>query len=154
MADFILLPLQPADIANCVNIYFAAFQNAHSLGCWPRIPSVRAWWENMITDELYEPGAHWLKAVSKQTGEIAGFAKWQEPKSGKESDTALPQWPEGADTALCDETFGAWARKHGELMGVRGHWCELPLVLDLFSILATDKGQRPGDSSNRPCIPR
>ncbi|KAK4542280.1 hypothetical protein LTR36_006933 [Oleoguttula mirabilis] len=121
---FTLQPLQHEDAERCVTIYFAAFQNPHSLGCWPRSPSVRAWWEKMIHDELDEPGAHWLKAVSKETGELAGFVKWQEPKPGVEPAEDLPQWPEGADEKLCDETFGTWARMHRELLRSRGHWCK------------------------------
>ena len=78
----------------------------------------------MILTELDEPQSHWLKAVSTSTGEIAGFAKWQEPKPGVEPDVSLPEWPEGADERLCDETFGAWAQGHRDLMGRRGHWCE------------------------------
>ncbi|KAI5365208.1 Putative GNAT domain, acyl-CoA N-acyltransferase [Septoria linicola] len=119
---FTLLPLQELDVPQCVTIYFAAFQNAHSLGCWPRTPDIRAWWENMIKDELHEPGAQWLKAVLEESGEIAGFAKWQEPEPGIEPDVSLPEWPAEADAELCDETFGAWARAHRDLMGKRGHW--------------------------------
>jgi GNAT superfamily N-acetyltransferase len=77
----------------------------------------------MIHDELDEPGSHWLKAVSEQSGEVAGFAKWQEPKPGRVPEIDLPEWPEGADKALCNETFGDWARKHRELMADRDHWC-------------------------------
>lgn len=120
---FTLHPLTRADIPACVTIYFAAFQNPHSLGCWPRTPAVRAWWEAMMADELDEPGAHWLKAVSAATGELAGFVKWQQPTHGVAPSEALPRWPEGADARLCQETFGAWARGHRELMGERGHWC-------------------------------
>ena len=78
----------------------------------------------MIRQELDEFGAHWLKAVSTSTNRIVGFVKWVEPKAGATPSTDLPEWPEDADKALCDETFGAWARKRVELMGSRGHWCE------------------------------
>jgi len=122
MSKFTLVTLQPSDVPVCVSIYFASFQNAHSLACWPRIPSVRKWWENMFLDELSEPFSHWRKAVSNETGEIAGFMKWQEPKPGQEPDENLPEWPEGADKSLCDETFGAWAKGHKRIMGNRGHW--------------------------------
>lgn len=134
---FHLLPLTPADISRCVDIYFAAFQNPHSLACWPRgKPTVRAWWEHMFAAELAEPGAHWLKAVTDDSdtdydsekagtknGTIAGFAKWVAPNPGRVPDTTLPAWPAGADAALCEETFGAWARAHAEILGARGHWC-------------------------------
>lgn len=73
--SFQLHPLEKNDIPHCVTIYFAAFQNAHSLGCWPRTPSVRSWWEASILDELHDSGAHWLKVVAAN-GVIAGFAKW------------------------------------------------------------------------------
>ncbi len=129
---FTLHPLTSSDVPRCVDIYFSSFQNPHSIGCWPRVASVREWWENMLYTELDEPGAYWLKAVSTGTGsgnkspsgEIAAFAKWVEPKPGVEPETDLPEWPEGADNALCDETFGSWARRRRILMGARGHWCE------------------------------
>lgn len=121
---FNVLPLQEQDIPRCVDIYFTSFQNPHSLGCWPRVPGVRAWWEKMFRDELHEPGAYWLKAVSTTSNEIAGYVKWQAPRPGVVPDTDLPQWPAEADHALCNETFGAWARMHQELMADRGHWCK------------------------------
>lgn len=121
---FTLLPLTRADIPACITIYFSAFQNPHSLGCWPRTLSIRAWWENMIHDELDEPGAHWLKAVDPTTGQLAGFVKWVQPKHGMEPSLELPEWPAEADGTLCEETFGVWARRHRELMGGRGHWCK------------------------------
>lgn len=77
----------------------------------------------MVFDELEEPGSHWLKAVSLN-GDIAGFVKWQQPKHGVEFSTDLPTWPAEADKALCDETFGTWARQHRDLMGKRGNWCK------------------------------
>ncbi|OQO15241.1 hypothetical protein B0A48_00624 [Cryoendolithus antarcticus] len=107
---FKLLPLTAEDAHRCVDIYFAAFQNPHSLACWPRVPSIRAFWEHMILDELAEPGAHWLKAVVTSPGastndvpdlntaqRIAGFCKWVAPKPGQVPDTTLPQWPAEAD---------------------------------------------------------
>ncbi|OQO13967.1 hypothetical protein B0A48_00842 [Cryoendolithus antarcticus] len=148
---FELLPLTAEDAPRCVDIYFAAFQNPHSLACWPRVPSIRAFWEHMILDELAEPGAHWLKAVRASTDspanstsspvaeQIAGFCKWVAPKPGQVPDTTLPQWPTDADGRLCDETFGAWAKAHKELLGDRGHW--------YLEIVATDpayQGQGAG----------
>ncbi|KAK6435354.1 hypothetical protein LTR95_008455 [Oleoguttula sp. CCFEE 5521] len=149
---FKLLPLTAEDAPRCVDIYFAAFQNPHSLACWPRVPSIRTFWEHMILDELAEPGAHWLKAVvglpdaagsdnreSKATLQIAGFCKWVAPKPGQTPDTTLPQWPADADGKLCDETFGAWAEAHKEHLGDRGHW--------YLEIVATDpayQGQGAG----------
>lgn len=120
---FQLLPLTPEDASRCATIYFASFQNPHSLACWPRVPSVRAFWENMVIYELKDPQSHFYKAVDTETGEIAGWMKWVEPKSGVEPDVALPEWPKDADKALCDETFGAWAREHRNIMNDRGHWC-------------------------------
>ncbi|KAF2207131.1 hypothetical protein CERZMDRAFT_102629 [Cercospora zeae-maydis SCOH1-5] len=128
--SFTLQPLQEPDIPHCITIYFLAFQNPHSLACWPRTPGIRTWWEDMIKSELHEPGAHWLKAVSSETGAIAGFVKWQEPNPGVEPDTDLPEWPEEADRELCDETFGTWARARKDLMGREGHW--------YLEIIATD----------------
>lgn len=127
---FTLLPLAPTDAPACATIYFASFQNAHSLACWPRTPSIRAFWENMITTELQEPNAHFLKAVDPSTNQIAGFCKWVSPKPGEVPDTSLPPWPEDADKRLCDETFGAWANAHAEILGARGHW--------YLEIVATD----------------
>ena len=119
-----LEPLKVEDAERCVTIYFAAFQNAHSLACWPRdVPAVRQWWENMIRDELTEPGSRWFKVVSSDTNEIVGYCKWRKYEGGHEPDTNLPKWPDGADARLADETFGEWARKHPEFMGRRAHWC-------------------------------
>ncbi|KAK3679922.1 hypothetical protein LTR78_000299 [Recurvomyces mirabilis] len=115
--SFELKPLEISDAPTCVAIYFAAFQNAHSLGCWPRdVLAVREWWENMIRDELHEPGSQWLKAVANESGDIAGYCKWRKYEAGHEADTSLPQWPEGSDKRLADETFGDWANKHPQLM--------------------------------------
>ncbi|WPG98356.1 acyl-CoA N-acyltransferase [Acrodontium crateriforme] len=119
---FTLAPLQKEDIQASVEIYFLAFQNAHSLACWPRTPSIQAWWTEMLDNELTEPGAHWVKTIDSQTGELAGFGKWQEPKPGVSVDDVLPEWPREADGELCQRTFGEWARRHRDLMGARGHW--------------------------------
>lgn len=77
----------------------------------------------MLRDELHESGANWLTAKDVATGQVAGFCKWVEPADGKEPVESFHGWPEGADVGLCDETFGAWARRKAELMGTRGHWC-------------------------------
>jgi hypothetical protein len=122
--SFTIQPLRAEDAGRCVAIYFAAFQNPHSLGCWPRdVPRVREWWENMIKGELTEAGSHWFKVVSEDKGEIVGYCKWRKYEAGHEADTNLPQWPEGSDKVLADETFGDWANKHPQLMGTRAHWC-------------------------------
>ena len=78
----------------------------------------------MIRTELHEPGSQWLKAVSDETGEMAGFCKWRRFGEGEEVGTGLPEWPAGADARLCQETFGDWAGRHPVLMGGRGHWCQ------------------------------
>ncbi|RMZ01596.1 hypothetical protein D0862_06313 [Hortaea werneckii] len=98
--------------------------NPHSLACWPRVPSVRQWWEDMFTREMAsETGSHWFKSVDVASGETVGFVKWQEPRpEGMELETDLPEWPAEADQGVCDETFGEWGRKRRELMGKRGHW--------------------------------
>lgn len=119
---FRLEPLEPQDAPTCATIYFASFQNPHSLACWPRTPSIHTFWTQMILSELSEPSAHWLKAIHPSTNRIAGFCKWVAPKPGQQPDTSLPTWPEDADARLCDETFGAWAKAHVDLMGSRGHW--------------------------------
>ncbi|TKA71412.1 hypothetical protein B0A55_07707 [Friedmanniomyces simplex] len=133
---FSILHLQQEDIPPSLEIYFLAFQNPHSLACWPRhLPTVREWWENMFRSELHEPGAQWLKAVVSDDDDddsigggtggevVVGFCKWRRFEEGEGVGTELPEWPEGADAELCEETFGEWARRHGELMGGRGHWC-------------------------------
>ena len=133
-SQFTLRPLTAPDIPVCASIYFSSFQNPHSLACWPRTPAVRGWWETMFRDELHEPGAHWLVAVTTDSNEIAGFAKWQEPKSaGTLPSLDLPEtWPEDADARLCAETFGAWAGEHRRVMGGRRHWCEFSLLFRRF----------------------
>lgn len=121
-------PLQADDIPKCVQIYFDAFQNPHSLACWPRAPGIRKFWQDMLQEEMGDPSARFLKVMMVNDDgsdkELAAFAKWVAPKPGVEVDTSLPRWPEEADAALCERTFGDWARRHGELMEMRGHWCE------------------------------
>lgn len=122
MAPFQLLPVREEDAPRLVEIYFDAFQNPHSLAAWPRTQSVREWWEDMIRNELKDEHAHWLKAVCAY--EIVAFVKWLQPMPGVEPDIELPEWPADADTDLCNDTFGAWARSHRVIMRDRGHWCE------------------------------
>lgn len=148
---FTLQPLTRTDVPHCITIYFAAFQNAHSLGCWPRTPNIRTWWENMIYDELDEPGAQSLKAVTG-SGEMAGFVKSVQPKHGIEPDTALPQWLTEADHKLCDETFGKWARRRRELMDAWGHWCtffSFPMGDETCELTVS----RSGDGGHKPDFP-
>lgn len=140
---FEILPIDPKDAPRLITIYFAAFQNAHSLACWPRIPSVRQWWEDMVLDELKDPNAVFLKVVDTDSTDgqgseessrdgrqgpedqsIVAWAKWNRPKDGETPDTGLPEWPEGADVELCNRTFGVWAQEHVNITGSRGHWCE------------------------------
>ena len=127
--DFQIRSLQVEDVPQCVQIYFDAFQNPQSLACWPRTPGVRKFWEAMLRSEMGDPSAHFLKVVTRRKEdeggeEIVAFAKWVAPKPGSAVDTSLPRWPEDADGGLCDRTFGDWARRHADLMGTRGHWCE------------------------------
>ncbi|KAK4953838.1 hypothetical protein LTR10_008442 [Elasticomyces elasticus] len=137
--------LLESDISRCVDIYFAAFQNPHSLACWPRgVPAVRSWWEAMFHDELHEPGSTWIKAVSHETGEIAAYCKWRQHEEGCVLETDLPQWPEGADARLCDETFGDWARKHSELMGGKAH-----MYLEMVATDPKFQGQGAGSQLMR-----
>lgn len=120
---FSIQPLLAEDVPECVQVYFDSFQNSHSLVCWPRVPAIRAFWEAMFIDEMSDPKSHFLKVVDSQSGELAAFCKWVEPKPGVFPDLDLPEWPKEADVALCNETFGMWAKQHHELMQDRGHWC-------------------------------
>jgi hypothetical protein len=120
---FEIHPLIATDVPACVQMYFDSFQNSHSLVCWPRVPAIRAFWENMFYDEMEDPKSHFLKAVDVDSGDMAAFSKWVEPKPGVFPDLSLPEWPQESDVSLCDETFGAWAAQHRELMQDRGHWC-------------------------------
>lgn len=124
-----LTPLLLSDAPQAISIYFSAFATSpHSLACFPRNASSRSWLENMVTSELDEPGAHWLKVLHPGTGEMVAFGKWVERRSDwdakSDSEGGLPTiWPEGADERVCLETFGAWEREHGRLMGGKAHWC-------------------------------
>lgn len=136
--SFTIQPLVAGDVPTCVQIYFDSFQNSHSLACWPRVPAIRAFWEAMFLDEMKDSKSHFLKAVDSETEELAAFCKWVEPKPGVFPDLSLPEWPQEADAALCNETFGMWAAQHRELMQDRGHWCAcsnadlpLPVVLPI-----------------------
>nr|POE72776.1 hypothetical protein CFP56_30715 [Quercus suber] len=133
-------PLSPSAIPAAVTLYFASFaSNLHSLACFPRHhPAVRGWWEAMFRSELGDPDAHWLavtttptaedKAVDAASPRLMAFAKWVRPRPldapsyEDEFRDAPPQWPEGGDARLCEETFGAWARAHTRLMRGRAHW--------------------------------
>jgi hypothetical protein len=77
----------------------------------------------MFIDEMKDPASHFIKAVDTETGELAAFCKWVEPKPGVFPDTDLPDWPKESNIDLCNETFGMWAKQHRELMQDRGHWC-------------------------------
>jgi hypothetical protein len=105
----------------CVQIYFDSFQNSHSLARWPRVHTIRAFWEAMFLDEVDGPQSHSIKAVDLESEEPAAFCKWVEPKPGVFPDLNLPTWPEEADVRLCNDTFGTWAVKHRDLMQDRGH---------------------------------
>jgi hypothetical protein len=120
---FLIQPLLASDVPACVQMYFDSFQNAHSLACWPRLPSVRAFWEAMFRDEMGDPKCHFIKAVDLASGDLATFCKRVEPKPGVFLDLTLPEWPAEANADLCNETFGMWAAQHRELMQDRGHWC-------------------------------
>ena len=61
--NFELLPVTPADAPDLVSVYFAAFQSAHSLHAWPRIPTIRKWWEDMLARECEDEHSHMLKIV-------------------------------------------------------------------------------------------
>lgn len=126
--SFELRPLEPSDAPRCIQIYFDAFQNAHSIGCWPRTDAVRKWWEDMLVAELSQAGSHHFKVIHVPSGEIASWGKWRKFQEGQKSDQDLPAaWPEGSDKRLADETFGAWMGEHPKIMGVRAHWCESPV---------------------------
>ena len=75
-------------------------------------------------DEMEDAASHFIKAVDSETGEIAAFCKWVEPKPGAFPDTSLPAWPKESNVDLCNETFGMWATQHLELMQDRCHWCK------------------------------
>jgi hypothetical protein len=120
---FTVQRLLAEDVPACVQMYFDSFQNSHSLACWPRVPAIRAFWEAMFIDEMEETASHFIKAVDSETGELAAFCKWVEPKPGVFPDTSLPEWPKESNVDLCNETFGMWAKQHRELMQDRGHWC-------------------------------
>lgn len=120
---FTVRRLLAEDVPACVQMYFDSFQNSHSLACWPRVPAIRAFWEAMFIDEMEEEASHFLKAVDTESGELAAFCKWVEPKPDVFPDTSLPEWPKESNVDLCNETFGMWAKQHRELMQDRGHWC-------------------------------
>lgn len=150
-----LLPLLPADIARCVELYFAALHSPQLISRWPHdLPSDRQWTESAFACELSQPGAHWLKAVIVDYQEdqddhsdgssIVAFAKWQECPAGGQNPsttttpTASPTWPAGTDTAACDETLAAWtpartprrrARKH------TGTWNSSPSTRPIKAVM-------------------
>jgi len=58
-----LLHAQPDDVPTLLSIYFESFQNPFAHVGFPDIPTVRQWWHNMLTDEINDPNALWLKIV-------------------------------------------------------------------------------------------
>ncbi|KAH7028871.1 acyl-CoA N-acyltransferase [Microdochium trichocladiopsis] len=165
-----VVPLRPEDIPRCVDIYLSAFSdNAHSLACFPRgAPAVRTFWEAMLREEMADPDAVFLKAVDAEDGEgedeeeaaatrsemeLVAFAKWNRPKTRQEQheqqdeegeeehEVQLPVWPAGADSQLCQSTFGEWARAHHRIMGDRPHW--------YLEMLATDPAHQGRGAGSR-----
>ena len=139
-----LLPVTRNDAPELVNVYFDAFQNAHSLVGWPRVPTVRKWWEDMLARECQEENAHMLKIVDHPNGpadtvnsignatrmnsngqKIVAFVKWVNPRPDVEIDRNLPEWPEGSDKELNQTKFGQLIQRRIEIMGTReNHWCK------------------------------
>ncbi|GAB7351135.1 hypothetical protein MBLNU459_g1592t1 [Dothideomycetes sp. NU459] len=134
----------PAEAPILASLYFSAFQNPHSLACWPRdSPSVQAWWSAMLAREMRDDaGTFFLKIVdcslsssssfsaaadgdpagaTGQSEEIVAWAVWSGPGAAAGEQGAL-EWPEGADVGLCEQTFGAWERERARIMGEREHW--------------------------------
>ena len=132
---FAIQPLLATDVPACVQLYFDSFQNSHSLVCWPRVPAIRAFWGAMFYDEMKDPKSHFLKVVDVDSDEMAAFCKWVSPKPGVFPDLSLPEWPKESDVNLCNETFGAWAAQHRELMQDRGHWCRPNLYANIASLV-------------------
>lgn len=124
-SSFSLEPLEAADVPAAISLYFSAFDNSHSLSCWPRTEPVHKWWQDLLKAKIQEPGAHAVKAVSEDTGEIVGFAQWVEPTKRNDRAGSVPkEWPEGVDVELCAATFAAFAEGREEVMGDDRHWCK------------------------------
>lgn len=114
-----LRPATPADAHQIVDIYFSAFsQDAISLLCFPRTDAVRAFWLNMITDELADPTAQFVCVTAGDS--VVAFAQWNPPS--KPAPIDLPTWPADTDVALANSFFGGLFSSHERLMGRRPHW--------------------------------
>lgn len=84
-----------------------------------------------------DPKSHFIKAVDLESGELAVFCKWVEPKLDAFPDLSLPPWPAEADVRLYNETFGTLAARHGDLMQDRGHWCMYLTIGSCFAAYIT-----------------
>ena len=144
--NFALLPVSPEDAPELVRVYFAAFQNPHSLSAWPRIPTVRKWWEDMLARECQDAHAHMFKIVKTpdvQPGiadaanvdttstessatEIVAFVKWDHPRPEVEIDRNLPEWPDGSDKEMNQIKFSHLIEQRIRIMGpMENHWRKL-----------------------------
>ncbi|KAL9063533.1 MAG: hypothetical protein Q9157_008197, partial [Trypethelium eluteriae] len=142
-SNFALLPVEPSDAPELVEVYFAAFQNAHSLFAWPRVPNIRKWWEDMLANECQDPHSHMLKIVElistdsdvtagtdaanntdSHGSKVVAFGKWNHPRPTVEIDRKLPEWPEGSAKELNQTKFGTLIERRIEIMGpLEDHWC-------------------------------
>ncbi|KAI9654818.1 MAG: hypothetical protein M1821_005812 [Bathelium mastoideum] len=172
-----LLPVSPEDAPELVAVYFAAFQNAHSLVGWPRTPTVRKWWEDMLAQECQDAHSHMLKIVDSAPAQsntnndaisrvstnnlspkIVAFGKWNRPRPEVELDKTLPEWPDGSAKELNQTKFGQLVDKRVEIMGPMEDYWYLELIAThpsyqgrgLGSILL-DWGTSRADTEDRNC---
>ncbi|KAL9086093.1 MAG: hypothetical protein Q9165_007305 [Trypethelium subeluteriae] len=158
-SNFALLPVEPSDAPELVDVYFAAFQNAHSLFAWPRIPNIRKWWEDMLAHECQDSHSHMLKIVELSStkpnvtagtsaanntdndgSKIVAFGKWNHPRPTIEIDRNLPEWPEGSAKEVNQTKFGTLIERRIEIMGpMENHW-----YLELIATQPSYQGQGLG----------
>ena len=117
------------DVPALTDVYMQAFQLPITLATFPRIPSVRAWWEAQNREALIsDQTVRFVKIIDADN--IIAYAKWIFPPaekgaaSGGDDPDAMPEWPEGSDKALCDNFYGGLAREHKRIMGDRPHYRE------------------------------
>ncbi|KAF2841295.1 acyl-CoA N-acyltransferase [Patellaria atrata CBS 101060] len=118
-------PLTPSDLPTILTIYFASFTNAFALRAFPHTAPIHAWWSRMLSSELSDPAAVFLKAVtltSNGSETISWIKGNRAPSTWTEKPAEESTWPEGSDAELCDVFFGRLEEVRRRVMGGRGHW--------------------------------
>ena len=149
--SYTVVPLQPADIPNLVEIQWAALSNNPLIQVlYPKgaTPALTAFTAASYQRALTFPSATILKAIDESTGEIVGFAKWiyyrQEEEQNLHQSAAngqrqsqgsrrssgwqkeeglMPTIPPDCHYMLLDKWGSIINKTRKRITGLRGHAC-------------------------------